>query len=178
MIFDYDLIDALEGKAEDFIAIHYGDAKTVEDIYKMNALILLTVAALETGWGTAVKHNNYFGIKYAKGMERELITTTEYLPHRNYKFPEIISITPVNRNGKQMFKYIVKDYFSVYKTSYDSFKSYYLFLEANPRYKMALQYKNDPLRFFEEVARAGYATAPDYADKLKQVYNSVKRRIK
>ncbi|MFD0701735.1 glycoside hydrolase family 73 protein [Myroides pelagicus] len=176
--YDYNLLEALEAdNATTYIQDRWADAKTVEDIYGMDFRILLTVSAVETGWGKHVKHNNYFGIKYAKNMKNKLITTTEYLSHRNYKFPEIISITPVTRKGKPMFKYIVKDYFSVYPTPFDSFKGYYQFLEDNPRYKTALEFKHDPRRFFEEVAKAGYATAPNYADILKQVFNSVNRRL-
>lgn len=174
---DYDLIEQYVDNATKFVNDRFADAKTVQDIYGMDLRILLTVSALETGYGSKVKHNNYFGIKYAKGMEKQLITTTEYLPNANAKFAEVISVTPVTRNGKQLYKYIVKDYFSVYPTAYDSFKGYYLFLQDNPRYKTALEFKKDPLRFFEEVAKAGYATAPDYAQKLKQVYAGVNKRL-
>lgn len=176
-LFDYDFIREYVDNAPQFINSHFSDAKEVEKLYHMDFRILLTVSALETGWGLYVKHNNYFGIKYAKGMQKQLITTTEYLPTDDVKFEQIISITPVVRNGKPMYKYIVKDWFSVYPSALDSFKGYYLFLQDNPRYKKALDFKTDPLRFFDEVAKAGYATAPNYAEKLKQVFSSVNRRL-
>ncbi|MVX36222.1 glycoside hydrolase family 73 protein [Myroides sp. LoEW2-1] len=169
----FDELHKYEDNAAKYVDLHYADAKTVEDVYGMDFRILLTVSAVETGWGKFVKHNNYFGIKYAKNMEKQLITTTEYLDTPNAKFPEIISMTKVG----DKYKYVVKDHFSVYPTPYDSFKGYYQFLSDNPRYKTALQYKNEPIRFFEEVAKAGYATAPNYAYTLKQVFNSVNKRL-
>ncbi len=165
-----------EDNASKYIDLHYGDAKTVQDIYGMDFRIPLTVSAVETGWGKAVKENNYFGIKYGAN-KKQLITTTEYSTNPNLKFPEIISKSEVIVKGKKMWKYVVRDYFMVYDTPYDSFKGYYQFLESNPRYKTALEYKNDPIRFFEEVAKAGYATAPNYAETLKQVFNSVNKRL-
>ncbi len=43
------------------------------------------------------------------------------------------------------------------------------FFVKNSRYKEALKYPKDPLRFAEEVAKAGYATDPAYASKLKNI---------
>ncbi|MGB0972112.1 MAG: glucosaminidase domain-containing protein, partial [Mycobacterium sp.] len=43
------------------------------------------------------------------------------------------------------------------------------FLESNPRYAEALKHKHDPARFADELAKAGYATDPQYAGKLKGV---------
>lgn len=177
--FDFDLIEqsVYIDNAKIFVQEHAKYAKSVQEEFGMDYRILLTVSALETGYGLAVKHFNYFGVKYADGMEKKLITTTEYLSNPNAKFAEIISVTPVVRNGKQMYKYIVKDYFSVYPDPLASFRGYYLFLRDNPRYKNALAVKNDPFKFFEEVAKAGYATAPDYEKKLKQVYAGVLKRL-
>jgi flagellar protein FlgJ len=169
----FEELDKYLDNASNYISERWADAKTVQDLFGMDLRILLTVSAVETGWGKFVKHNNYFGIKYAKNMEKQLITTTEYLSTPNAKFPEIISMTKFG----DKYKYVVKDYFSVYPTPYDSFKGYYQFLSDNPRYKTALEYKNDPIRFFEEVAKAGYATAPNYASTLKQVFNSVNKRL-
>lgn len=172
----FDELSKYEDNATKFIDTYLADAKTVQDVYGMDYRIPLVVSATETGWGKAIKDFNMFGIKYGAN-EKKLITTTEYSENPNLKFPEIISKTEVTIKGKKMYKYIVKDWFMVYSSSYESFKGYYKFLEQNPRYKTALQFKKEPIRFFEEVAKAGYATAPNYADTLKQVFNSVNRRL-
>ncbi|MDM1057861.1 glucosaminidase domain-containing protein [Myroides odoratimimus] len=172
----FDELSAYEDNASKYLNDRLADAKTIQDVYGMDYRIPLTVSAVETGWGKHVKGFSYFGIKYGAN-DKQLITTTEYSAYNNLKFPEIISISPVVINGKNMYKYVVKDWFVIYKTPYDSFKGYYKFLEDNPRYKTALQFKDQPLRFFEEVAKAGYATAPNYADTLKQVYASVVKRL-
>ncbi|MGG5617032.1 glycoside hydrolase family 73 protein [Myroides odoratimimus] len=172
----FEELSKYEDNASDFLNDRLADAMTIQDVYGMDYKIPLTVSAVETGWGRFVRDNNWFGIKYG-ASEKKLVTTTEYSIYNNLKFPEIISVTPVVVKGKNMYKYVVKDYFLVYSTPYDSFKGYYKFLEDNPRYKTALQFKDQPLRFFEEVAKAGYATAPNYADTLKQVYASVVKRL-
>jgi flagellar protein FlgJ len=37
--------------------------------------------------------------------------------------------------------------------------------------------KNDPGRFFEEIAKAGYATDPNYATNLKSVITTIEKYI-
>ena|GEM_PF-6576288 len=38
-------------------------------------------------------------------MEMNNLIMTEYISKQDLKFPEIISITPVVKNGRKMFKY-------------------------------------------------------------------------
>lgn len=53
-----------------------------------------------------------------------------------------------------------------YKTPQDSMRDYANLLTTSPRYSSALQYSNDPYRFLQEVKNAGYATDPNYVDKV------------
>lgn len=42
----------------------------------------------------------------------------------------------------------------------------------NQRYKEALQQGTDAGRYVEELQKAGYATDPKYAEKIKQIMNN------
>lgn len=148
-------------------------AQKVEEETGVWAEAQLVQAALETGWGTRVKGNNFFGIKAKSGG---LVRTKEVMDSPNHKFPVIHSITPVVRNGKKMWEYDVSDYFSTYHNPIDSFRGYAEFVKVNPIYKKALDADN-VVEFLIEVANAGYATDPDYKGKLLSVLDSVRRRI-
>lgn len=160
---------------EQFVKTYLPEAKKVEAKTGFHYLIPLTQGALESGWGAKVKGNNFFGIKDTDGVNgnEQLITTTEYLSTDKAKFPTIISITKVGNK----FKYIVKDWFRKYPSAEKAFEDHINFFLKNKRYSEAIKYKSNPEKFFEEIAKAGYATAPDYANQLKAVMKSVIKRL-
>lgn len=121
---------------------------------------LVAQAALETGWGQQMIHqpsgqnsHNLFGIKAGKGWQgdKALINTLEYrdgLP-RSEKAP-----------------------FRAYESFADSMQDYVDFVRDNPRYKQAMQNTEDPETYFRSLQQAGYATDPQYADKILKLLNS------
>lgn len=128
--------------------------KAVEGI-GFNPLVLVAQAALETGWGRHVSdNNNYFGIKanssYKGDMTSEL--TSEYI------------------DGK---KVNVIDKFRKYSGVLESMKDYISFIKDNPRYKDAIDKSYSPDEYFEQIHKAGYATDPNYADKLKKISRKI-----
>ncbi len=159
----------------DFVKAFYPHAKKVENKTGISAIAILAQAALESGWGKYAPGNMFFGVKDTDGINgnEQLITTTEYHSRADVKYPIIISITPTVKNGRKLFKYTVKDYFRKYASPEDCFKDHAQFFIKNKRYAKALLVKNDPLKFIDEVAKAGYATAPDYAIILKSVANKI-----
>lgn len=170
---------------EAFEALSLDNASIFVDSYKASALAIeektglhhvasLTQAALESGWGSNVRGYNLFGIKWHGKGEKQLVTTTEILKSPNVKFPEVLSVTK-RKDGR--YRYKVKDWFVKYESAEDSFADYADFFVRNPRYKEAWKVRGDYNRFFEEIAKAGYATAPNYADYLKQVAKSVIKRL-
>lgn len=162
---------------KEFIKEYYQFALRIEEETGLSAIAQISQAALESGWANSVKGNNLFGIKDTDGINgnEQLITTTEYLKNSDAKFPVIISkvLDPV----KKLYKYIVKDYFRKYNTPADSFRDHAKFFQTNPRYSIAWSVRRDYNRFFEEIAKAKYATAPNYADILKGVAKTILKNI-
>jgi len=124
---------------------------------------LVAQAALETGWGKSLikqkdgsNSHNLFGIKSTgwKG-ESATVTTTEYV------------------NGKAT-KQVAG--FRAYDSFEQSFNDYVRMLENNDRYKPAIQVASasgNSERFAHELQRAGYATDPQYAQKINQIARKV-----
>lgn len=162
---------------ESFVSTYYPFAKQTETKTGISAIALLAQAALESDWGRKAVGNMMFGIKAGKDTpanKKQLITTTEYLPTATTKFPEIVSVSK-HPNGQ--YKYIVKDWFRKYDSPEESFTDHARFIEVNPRYSKALLVKDNPDLFVMELAKAGYATAPNYGLILQDMIKSVKKRL-
>ncbi|MGL4596108.1 MAG: glucosaminidase domain-containing protein, partial [Bacteroidia bacterium] len=62
-------------------------------------------------------------------------------------------------------------------TPEECFTDHTKFFFDNKRYKAALAVRQDPYKFIDEIAKAGYATAPDYAVMLKKVAAMIEKNI-
>ncbi|HLV48296.1 MAG TPA: glucosaminidase domain-containing protein, partial [Aliidiomarina sp.] len=62
--------------------------------------------------------------------------------------------------------------FRAYGSVEESFHDYVNFLQSNPRYQQALETGRDAVQFAEQLQQAGYATDPEYANKIKRIMNS------
>ena len=140
-------------------------------------LFILAQAALESGWGERGVGNNFFGIKVPKNLvsstpneKKQLLRTTEVLSSANAVFPKIFSI---KKRADFKYTYVVLDWFRKYDTPEECFTDHAQFFFKNKRYAKALLVKADPYKFAEEVAKAGYATAINYADSLKKVIKTI-----
>ncbi|REH00256.1 glycoside hydrolase family 73 protein [Flavobacterium aquicola] len=167
-------------KPELFVKMNLPHAKQVEAKTGILAVATLTQAALESAWGDVAPGNMFFGVKDTDGVNgnEQLITTSEYTRSAKNPMPFPISSTPIIKNGVKMFKHKGKDYFRKYATPEECFNDHAQFFLKNKRYVKALTVKNDYNRFFEEIAKAGYATDPNYADTLKAVSKSIVKHIK
>jgi len=110
--------------------------------------VLVAIPANETGWGSAVFHNNYFG---EKG------------PGASARTWEVV-------NGQRQD---ITDSFKTFDSPEASMRSFVAFVHNNPRYKDALDYldKNpsDWPTFVHMLNKDGYATDPDWADKVTRI---------
>lgn len=130
-------------------------AKESEKDTGVPALFTLAQCALETGWGASVKGNNMFGIKDTDGINGNevQVLTTEY--HRKTGWEKI------------------KAWFRKYPSPKQSFDDHGKFLLQNPRYRKAFEFKNNPVRFCQEIAAAGYATNPAYSQKIQTIMKMI-----
>lgn len=166
-------------KPQDFVKTYYPFAKQTELKRGISAVVILAQAALESAWGKVAPGNMFFGVKDFDGLNgnEQLLTTTEYSKRSDLKFPVVLSITPVERNGQKYFKYRVKDYFRKYNSPEECFNDHADLFYRVKRYAKALEVKDDPYAFIDEIAKAGYATAPNYADSLKKVARMIEKYI-
>lgn len=161
----------------EFVKAYYRYAKQTEEKTGIDARFTLAQAALETGWGASAPGNMFFGVKASKNTpdsQKQLLLTREVLRTKTATFPVIVSITP-RADGK--YDYRVKDWFRKYDTPEGSFTDHARFFFDNKRYSSALEVKHDPYLFADEVAKAGYATDPNYAATLKSIIKTVEKCI-
>ena len=113
---------------------------------------VIAFAGLETGWGkhipgtTDTNSNNLFGIK-----------------SHNTDHPSISNSTTEFVDGKAQ---TVDQQFRSYQSIEESIADFSYFLRSNPRYREALTYSSNPMQFINKVHEAGYATDPQYANKV------------
>lgn len=126
----------------------------------VDAKVLVAQAALETGWGKSVIKNkkgesshNLFNIKANKAWKgkQTRVSTLEF-------------------EGGVAKKQMAG--FRSYSSYQESFNDYVNFIQQNPRYSTALTVVEKPGRYMHELQRAGYATDPNYANKVMKIYQS------
>jgi len=145
---------------DSFVQQLWSMAKQAADKIGVKAEVLLSQAALETGWGKHVinktdgqSSHNLFNIKADSRWQGDSATkgTVEY------------------RDGVAVKE---QAQFRSYDSYQDSFDDYVEFLQTQPRYQQALEQAQNPDAFIEGLHKAGYATDPNYSDKIKQIMNS------
>ena len=155
--------EAKQGFADktDFINQLYPHAQKAAEKLGTDPNVLIAQSALETGWGQKVVRqsngetsNNLFNIKATKGWEgnKARVSTLE--------FEQGIA---VKQNAD----------FRVYDDIKQSFDDFVNFLSSGERYQDALKAAQDPEQFIQGLQKAGYATDPNYAQKVMSVMKSV-----
>ncbi len=141
---------------ESFVASMKPYAEKAASALGVDSSLLLAQAALETGWGSKMiknslgNSNNLFNIKADRSWKGDKVATQTLEFH-----------------GKTAVK--ESDSFRSYSNFEDSFNDYVKFLNENPRYETALQHQGNSENFIKGIHQAGYATDPNYADKVLRV---------
>ncbi len=150
---------AVFSKTTDFINTLMPHAHVASQSTGIPAHFMLAQAALESGWG---KHEirradnspsyNLFGIKAGSNWKGETVetVTTEYV------------------NGVPQ-KMVEK--FRAYNSYAESFRDYANLLANNPRYVNVVNTQN-AAEFAYGLQKAGYATDPQYGNKLMRILNN------
>ncbi|MBK1874878.1 flagellar assembly peptidoglycan hydrolase FlgJ [Marinobacter sp. 1-3A] len=144
---------------EHFVSTLLPVAETIAADTGISPKLMVAQAALETGWGRHMIRGdgnqpsfNLFGIKADKRWQGDAvtITTTEF------------------REGVPMKE---RADFRAYPDYESSFRDYVAFLESNPRYRDVLASADQPDVFARKLQEAGYATDPQYGDKINRIMN-------
>ncbi len=124
-------------------------AQAVHEKWGIPASVTIAQGALESGWGARHPENEYFGVKGHAPDGSSTKLTTHEVTH-GHRHPE-------------------RDGFRAYGSLEEAADDYGRFLNTQPRFKAALEHKDDPHRFVQEVGKAHYATDPDYVAKISGI---------
>jgi flagellar protein FlgJ len=139
---------------KDFVTALIGPAQKVQQELGVPFEVVIAQAALETGWGQKIikgtngdSSNNLFNIKADSRWAGDKITkeTLEF------------------EQGAMIKK---SEPFRTYQSLTDSVDDYINFLSTSERYQEALQDSGNVEHFLQGLQKAGYATDPQYADKI------------
>ncbi len=150
---------------KDFVTALSEPAKMAESQLGVPFQVVIAQAALETGWGQKViqkndgkSSNNLFNIKADHRWTGEKI-------HKN---------TLEYENGAMVKK---NEPFRAYESIKDSVKDYVSFLSNGSRYQEALSQPSNVEHFLQGIQKAGYATDPNYAEKIQGTLKTVTRLL-
>ncbi|MES9959629.1 MAG: flagellar assembly peptidoglycan hydrolase FlgJ [Sedimenticola sp.] len=156
--------DTRDWSPSDFVRELMPYASKAASMLGLQPQALLAQAALETGWGRHMMRfgngapaNNLFGIKADQRWNgnRVAMNTLEY------------------EGGAAVKK---RAFFRAYDSLAESFMDYAAFVGSSPRYSKALEKRGDASGYFNELQRAGYATDPDYANKINKIMSGSEMR--
>jgi flagellar protein FlgJ len=142
-----------------FIEFFSDMAKQAARKLGLDPKVLLAQAALETGWGKKIVGGledfsyNLFNIKADKSWQADKVNATT-LEHQQGAMQK------------------TQAQFRKYPSFQQSFDDYVRFLNENPRYQQALQNTSDAQVYIKQLQQAGYATDPQYADKILNILKS------
>lgn len=150
----------LSDRAAEFVQQVLPTIRNAAAALGVNPLGLLAQAALETGWGQRMPRTadgnsslNLFGVKAGSdwGGARAVADTVEISG----------GVAKQTRTA-----------FRAYGSIEESVGDFARLLASSPRYREAVGAGADARAYVQSIARAGYATDPDYGNKLNEVLQS------
>lgn len=144
---------ATAAQQQSFVANSGSAAKPSQQEFGVPSSVTIAQAILESNWGTsdlAVTYHNYFGMKCKDGNAGSIANGCA-----NHATRECDGGC---HDATASFR--------TYASMADSFRDHGYFLRNSPRYAPAFNYTNNPDQFAREIHKAGYATDPQYSDKL------------
>jgi flagellar protein FlgJ len=146
----------------DFVRTLWPHAQRASSQLGVDPHALVAQAALETGWGKSVPPQsggassfNLFGIKAGSNWAG----ATTSVP--TLEFEDGVAVRRVER-------------FRAYASPADSFNDYAALIRNNPRYENAVGAGGDVATFASALQQGGYATDPNYAQKVVAVAAEVR----
>ncbi len=135
-------------ETEKFIERLREPALRMEEKHGVPAPVIIAQGALESGWGRYMPpgSNNLFGIKHHDSPEHDYVVAPTH---------EHLDGEDVPQDAK----------FRKYDSWEESVEDHSQFLRSNSRYSDCFK-TSDPAEFARRLQEAGYATDPEYAQKL------------
>ena len=148
-----------------FIQDLWPQAQAAGQVLGVDPRHLIAQAALETNWGQSLpadaagrSSNNLFGIKASADWSGAAVSSATQ---------EFQNGVATNTSAQ----------FKAYATPAQSFQDYVALLRNNPRYSAALNTGSNVQAFAAGLQRGGYATDPDYANKIAAVASTVAQKV-
>jgi flagellar protein FlgJ len=150
----------LSRQAEQFVAQVLPTIRRAAEALGVNPVGMLAQAALETGWGRRMPRTadgtpslNLFGVKAGGEWNgaRAVADTVEF-----------------SRDGVASQR---RTAFRAYGSIEESVRDFAKLLASSPRYREVLAAGGDAQAYVDGMAGSGYATDPDYGNKLNQTLN-------
>ena len=141
-----------------FVAKYTPYANMVAVKYGVPSLVTMSQAAWESGWGRSAPKYNFFGMTAGSNYtgKKQFLSTFEYVDGQKVK---------------------VKRAFRAYDSPVQAFADYAYNLQTQGSYNKAFAYKRDPIKFFDEVYKGGYATDPNYYTSVLKVMAMIKKHV-
>jgi flagellar protein FlgJ len=143
--------------AADFVNRLMPSVRRAAGALGLNPEALMAQAALETGWGQRMPRNadgsssnNLFGIKAGADWAGARASSETM---------EVVNGVATPRRAA----------FRAYGSIDESVHDFASLLKSSPRYRDALAAGTDARAYVAQIGKAGYATDPDYANKLNQI---------
>lgn len=145
---------------DDFITSMWQYAKNAASKIGVSPAVMIAQSALETGWGKHIIKDkngessfNLFNIKALRDWDGDKAAQS------TLEFEQGIAVRKVEP-------------FRVYGNFSEAFDDFVDFLKSNQRYGPALESSKDSEQFLLNLQKAGYATDPNYAEKILNILNS------
>jgi flagellar protein FlgJ len=142
---------------EDFAQAMWPHAKAAAEKLGVAPEVILAQAALETGWGKKISQHtsgessyNLFNIKADSRWSGKTVS----VPTLEYRDGVAVRETAQ---------------FRAYDSFAESFADFVSFIKHSPRYQSALAVADDARSFTRELSAAGYATDPEYSNKIMKI---------
>jgi len=119
--------------------------------FKLNPIFILSVAALETGWGKKVKFNNFFGIKASSPSKPKFNSLTKEFDPASNKLKRVVQSFRAYAN----FSDSCLDFCRLIRTYYP---------------QCIGVYDHSVCSLLQSGSKRKYATDPDYVVKLETIY--------
>lgn len=143
-----------------FVKAIWRHAKEYAEQLNLDPKLLVAQAALETGWGKHINKDeqgqishNLFNIKAGNDWHAKTTQT----------------VTTEFNNGQAQ---TVTDTFRSYDSFSESFQDYINLIQKSSRYQNAISVSDDPRQYIQALHKAGYATDPQYPDKVLAIFDS------